>query len=461
MSSWRSAGSRISVALLAILLAGVSVAFPVDALDVTVELYYDSTWNDHTTDTLDRDDTNSIVIERGRRSSEGSRCDPGHAILKFNNANGKYSPRNPNSELYGKIGRNTPIRISYEYDSVTYVRFVGEVTAWPSRWDPSETDVWVQVDAWGILRRLGQGASPLRSALRRAVLSTSPAPIAYWPLEDGVRASTARSGLVGGNPITGSIIFQAADGPDGSDGAVSIRQGGQAWGTVTGANATFWAVDHVALWPDTDTAAANSMSIQINTTGGTVSSFRISANDSPDVVQLSYVVPPSTTYTALSTTEPGFNGEWKYIVFEAFQNGANINVGVIINNTLVLNTSIAGQTMGAITRVGLATFEDVPDNEVPNVGHIIVWDYTPATDFPQAAEGYDGELVTDRLARLCDEEGIPISITGESLAQMGPQRVATLLELLDDCAGVDRGFLHEQRDAVGLAYRTNSSRFNQ
>ncbi len=48
-------------------------------------------------------------------------------------------------------------------------RFIGEVSSWPSRWGVDEKDVWATVEAAGILRRLGQGATPLQSALRRGV----------------------------------------------------------------------------------------------------------------------------------------------------------------------------------------------------------------------------------------------------------------------------------------------------
>ena len=51
------------------------------------------------------------------------------------------------------------------------VRAVGEVSSWPSTWDLSGSDVWVPVTASGILRRLGQGASPLQSPYVRWVLS--------------------------------------------------------------------------------------------------------------------------------------------------------------------------------------------------------------------------------------------------------------------------------------------------
>lgn len=50
-----------------------------------------------------------ITITRGG-SSEGSRAQPGKCTVTLDNRDGTYSPRNPNSSLFGKIGRNTPFR---------------------------------------------------------------------------------------------------------------------------------------------------------------------------------------------------------------------------------------------------------------------------------------------------------------------------------------------------------------
>jgi hypothetical protein len=51
-----------------------------------------------------------ITIRRGQ-PDESSSPEPGSISLTLANKDGKYSPRNPNSPLYGKIGRNTPVRV--------------------------------------------------------------------------------------------------------------------------------------------------------------------------------------------------------------------------------------------------------------------------------------------------------------------------------------------------------------
>lgn len=54
---------------------------------------------------------NEITIKRGR-SDEQSSASPSELTISINNKDGKYSPRNPVSPIYGQIGRNTPIRVS-------------------------------------------------------------------------------------------------------------------------------------------------------------------------------------------------------------------------------------------------------------------------------------------------------------------------------------------------------------
>lgn len=75
--------------------------------DVAVELHYDDAWHDITGDVRTRQD---IAISRGRRDW-AQQADPSRCRLQINNADGRYSPRNPDSPLYGLIGRNTPLRV--------------------------------------------------------------------------------------------------------------------------------------------------------------------------------------------------------------------------------------------------------------------------------------------------------------------------------------------------------------
>lgn len=84
-------------------------------VDYITELFYDGQWNDITADVRD---SAPIAINRGRKDW-ASVNDPATCTFTLNNGNsnvadgvlGRYSPRNPRSDLYGKIGRNTPIRV--------------------------------------------------------------------------------------------------------------------------------------------------------------------------------------------------------------------------------------------------------------------------------------------------------------------------------------------------------------
>src|SRR5690606_10285293 len=109
-----------------------------------VEVYYDGDW--HQIPVYTRD---PIEITRGQED-ELSRPGPSTCTLSIDNRTGAYSPRNPRSALYGKLGRNTPLRVRVGSD----IRFTGEVEAWPVRWSVDGNDVWAPVTAHGIMRRL-------------------------------------------------------------------------------------------------------------------------------------------------------------------------------------------------------------------------------------------------------------------------------------------------------------------
>ncbi|MCI0384594.1 hypothetical protein [Streptomyces sp. CNQ085] len=124
------------------------MAFPPD---LVVELWIDGAWVDITGDVRTSQD---ITIDRGRRDW-GAYTDPGSCKLRLNNRHGRYSPRNPRSPLYGKIGRNTPIRVR-----------VGEVPAdtalLADSFDRTEASGWGTADtgqAWTTWTSMGAAAA--------------------------------------------------------------------------------------------------------------------------------------------------------------------------------------------------------------------------------------------------------------------------------------------------------------
>ena len=107
------------------------MTFPTTPLDIRNELFIDGRWQNITSDVQQRSD---IDIVWGK-SGESSQTAPTQMTLTLNNRNGKYSPKNPNGALYGKIGRNTPIRTRIKYSDavgnfVTNSTFETNVSGW-------------------------------------------------------------------------------------------------------------------------------------------------------------------------------------------------------------------------------------------------------------------------------------------------------------------------------------------
>lgn len=151
--------------------------------DVTVELFHSGVWNDVTADVYTRD---GITVTHGR-GDEQAHAAPSSCELTLRNVDGRYNPRNPVSPLFGLIGRNTPLRVTVGAD----VRFAGEVSQWAPGRAVDDGDAWVKLSAGGVSRRLGQGASPLRSSAHRFIVRNNP--VAYWPLDTGELGTTSRS----------------------------------------------------------------------------------------------------------------------------------------------------------------------------------------------------------------------------------------------------------------------------
>lgn len=95
---------------------------------VWAELFYDGQMNDITDDLLTQD---PVTATRGR-SSERDSAGPSQGSLSLINTNAKYSRRNPNSELYGQVGLNTPIRYGYDQVGSVWAVATGAATSYLS-----------------------------------------------------------------------------------------------------------------------------------------------------------------------------------------------------------------------------------------------------------------------------------------------------------------------------------------
>ncbi|MER8086621.1 hypothetical protein ABTZ57_16160 [Streptomyces sp. NPDC094048] len=101
------------------------MAFPETPLGLRGELLLGGAWTDITRDLYTRE---PIQITHGT-ASEGAQADPASCSLLLNNKTGKYSPRNPLSPYYGKLGRNTPVRVTVP-GAESYLALDGAVTSY-------------------------------------------------------------------------------------------------------------------------------------------------------------------------------------------------------------------------------------------------------------------------------------------------------------------------------------------
>ncbi|MFD9706215.1 hypothetical protein [Lentzea sp. NPDC059081] len=357
---------------------------------------------------------------------------------------------------------DVPVVFSYSDFTVRSNRFAGEISSWPPEWDLAEVDRRMPVDAAGIMRRLGQGASPLRSTLRRSIPSL-PNLVAYWPMEDERGATSLASALPDAPPmsISGDQSLASYSGFDASQPLPTLRAA--LWrGPVQPYTATNQVqVRWVMHTPETS-LPDNTVICRI-WTSGTIAYWDLATTGTGGLRLLAYTSAGLVLNNGMGFNIPNRNLR---VSVQLSQNGANVDYQV---STLEVGASfasyisgtLAGQTTSAVRQIDFSLGSNLNGTAL---GHCTV--ETAVTDLfalNSQLSAFNGETATDRIVRLCAEEGVPVAINGEKDddARMGPQLSATLLDLLSECADVDLGILGESRGTLALKYRTRLSMCNQ
>jgi hypothetical protein len=449
---------------------------------VLVELFVAGAWVDITGYTMVRDDSGQISITKGIRD-EGSQTEAGTAGLTLDNRDGRFSPRNPTGPYFGFIGRNTPIRISVPdgLGGKSYRQW-GEVSEWVPNWDTSGSDVWTEVSADGILRRLAQGPAPDRSVIYNAITNPLPSSVvAYWPMEDPAGSTMLASALTNGSPMTWTGVptlasysgFAASDPlPDittatlsGSIPAypdpsatqvrflVSIPAAGLSDGKVvcsidqqdySAGASQFWEVYY------STTDANNSLVIRTCADDGTVLGAEL-----PHTLD----VRGRLLYVSVELQESGANIS-RTLRLKDVPSGITYTVSDTVFTTQltrVLKIQFGPASRAVSGPAGTAFLPGV------SVGHCTV--ETSITDIAALGVRLNpiGEAAGRRVQRLCGEQGIAVDWVGnlDDTVPMGGQGKQNLLSLLQECTLADGGILYENSGVLGLGYRTRSSLYNQ
>lgn len=357
---------------------------------------------------------------------------------------------------------NFPVTFSYDDVQVTVGRASGFVASLQPDFIPT-TDgdplSVTRVTLGGRLRALSQNAKPARAALERAILADGPA--AAWTFGDGTSAELGGSAISGGQPmrvVSGTPTFgSSVDLPAGvGNSAIDLTDASMS-GAVIGGSASAWSVEFVATAED---AAAGALASIVIATGSweRLDIFAPFAGDSG----MQFVTRGGG---GAFTGTWSVDNSWHHYLVTAAQSGGNVNVRVYQDGTLVASPYSGAGTLGALSRADMnpLLFPTSTAMSFVDLGvHNQALDATAAANRYQAVLGHVGDLPTDRLARLGLQEGVAIDIVvGGSTQPMGPQPVATFLELLQDCATVDGGWLGEQVDGFGLSYVPLAARVNR
>ena len=365
----------------------------------------------------------------------------------------------------------TPLVVSYRdlavrpmVDDPPVVRFSGEVTSWPTRWDVSDSDVWVPLPAAGIRRRLGQGAKPLRSPLRRVLPLHYP--VAYWPLEDGadsVRAASPSPGVgalrLGGMDLAADDSL-VSSGPLPTLGENARMISESIPSTLTGS----WEVDMLYLLEEPDDPWDDYQRIlSVHTPEYTFDLDVFYFNDRPTMLMTATSDAGTELESAsvfIDDTAVTFFGAWRRLRVNAQQSGASTTVRW---DRITPEGNLLGSDISFTADVGRVTSiatEFGPELEGMSIGHITVWGARIATGYTDVVDGFAGETARERMARLSAGADVPLEILGTAAEPLGPEPEGALLEVLAQAQEADLGVPGEDRGHLGLTYRGREELYN-
>lgn len=436
-------------------------AVPVADHDVTVDLLLGGT--DLTTVTGDvRENATKLTIGL----ADNLEPIPGEVRGTFDDRDRNYNPANPMGPYYGDAGLNTPMRFR-----VDGTEQWGELV-----WQPVTPIAGPRTTAFtasGVLRRLGQGETPLRGSLTRAYLAADPAPKAWWPLDDPAGSLSARSAIAGvpaltfdqyARPGVVDATEQIGGGkrPEFVAGDDLTYSGQMVSSSIPGLDATGFVLDVMVRFGE-GTTALSSVGFTYLAGSSLVYGRLFAASAGPTLVGLNYSLNRADGDTEAVFALLAVN-TWHHVRITCLQAGANITLSMAVNGTVQDTDTYLGETLGRLDVVQLGAFSESAFNlqESISFSDLAVF-ASGAADIGEAGTGYPGETAAERVDRLLEEEGIPVVVVGafEDSQPCGPQGADTLVEILLEAMRTDAGFLFATDDDVGLTFRCGRTLYNQ
>jgi hypothetical protein len=414
----------------------------------------------------------SITCGRGDETSQAQPAQGGFNLL---NTGGDFSPYRPDASNSPNVRRNTPCRITMATGLGSVVSHFGFAIGFTPDWSASKSGklAVVKVACAGILRRITQGKTPIRSPLYDAIAAI-PTLAAYWTGEEPSTATAsldqAGAGATALTPVAGTgVVMGSSTTPPGSVAAIDLTApNARMVARLPRAGATPWQIGFAVRGTAPSVGTQRGLFV-LHTSDGYVWSSSI-ADASVGVgstgIGVAWTSPDgSSVGPSGGTATNALDGNWHYFEQTYAPAGPGITVHTYFDGVLVQTQSI-GLGPATPTAPTDISFGNTPGFSTPatpgdlQIDHIyFATDAVAYTSTGSAVDAWTGETASARLARLCAQMNVSLNLIGDSAITMGPQPIVGFVDKLRDCETADGGLLFDGFDA-GLGYVCRSARYN-
>lgn len=383
-------------------------------------------------------------------------------------------------------GNSNAKPVTFSWDNVQIrdlgARATGEIVSWRPSWVHTGTGndvvLTVDIEAVGVLRRLQQGQSPLRSIAYRGITSAQDVDrlVAYWPIEE--EAGATPTALFTPYDTTGAVAYPI------NAAITAYEYGAYTEHPASERMLTFSTDQRVDMYMPTYTATGETKIFalwsipsglsgterqlyRIYTTGGSFDYVDLVLNAVGGTIGLNAWSGGAITKSSSGAYNSDFVDNPNAIGLEFVESGGSVLTHVYTYGPVNIGDVSATwttSTFGQVTRVtvGDRRVLAVSDLDGLSFGH---WALAKDTDAffklvpvsaPYGYRGYVGETAGARFTRLCEEEGQDYVLAGSASKSeaMGIQTPDTFYNLLAECVRVDQGLMFEPRDSLAVGMRT-------
>jgi hypothetical protein len=382
---------------------------------------------------------------------------------------GRYTTDNPESDLWPFFDVGTPIEYAldvgdgggWDVQCITFIQTAEN--DWPSN---TQYKAVARISCVGEMQRGGVLTQTQQSPMYRTIMDRKN--LGFWPFEDASGATAGGSALAFQPPMTryGGLdpfdFGQSALVPGVSAG-VKISTGQGMWSLLNRRGLSGGLRLGFMLYAESNPAGYSELVCWQTTTRKFILDL------GPSALRIRVL---DATGAEIFQQAAGFTDHLDAPVFceiEAYNNGSTMNWAIrettwtigpdgqpSAKNGSASGTGLSGQH-GAVTFIGVATVGNLNDVQLSVLA---------ATELPfpgaggfAAVIGWAGNTAAGRVAGMCDEAGIPRSVTNTTYgAVMGPQLIDTLRANMIDCMTTDHGVLTDHLGKV--AYRSLQELYN-